>query len=58
MKWCKFNSPNISVVIQSCVETWLNVAPCALILMLLLGPDNFGIWILFAFGLHQVEGER
>lgn len=51
-------SPNITCMIQSGWESWLNVMPCTLIFVLFLSPNKFGIWIFFTFLLNQIVRER
>ena len=45
------------ITTNSCLKSWKDVSPCALVLVLLLGKDQFSISVFVAFLLNQVKGE-
>lgn len=51
-------SLDVARVVQAGLEARCNVVPCALVLVLLLGPDDFGVRVFGAFSFHQIVWER
>lgn len=51
-------SPNVTTVVQRSEESWLHVCPAALVLVLLLCPDQLGVLVEIRLFLDQIEGER
>lgn len=53
-----YHIPDITAVIQRGKETGLDIRPAALVLVLLLCPDQLGIPVQIRLLLDQIEGER
>lgn len=51
-------SPDMTLVVGDRLHVRLDVAPVALVLMLLLGPDEAGVRIPLHLLTHQVKGKR
>lgn len=52
------NIPDITCAVECGHESWLQVWPCPLILMLFLCPEDLCISEFLALLLHQIEWER
>lgn len=52
------NLLDVAAAVQAGLEARVDVVPCALVLVLLLSPDDLCVRIFRALGSHEIEGER